>query len=808
MPSLTAVCSLDGDRNRTASAVHADIVSTLQEALDMHSNCTYLLEVHRAIELLSTSVRQLCQCVQKPHPWALHDVVDEEEGVDAWIDDIKNDRTREIGTHEDDILEMDPVELEPISLNEHIDSLWRRWLVWRTLSVNETTGLYASNTGLSQLLSDLQLLGGFGATLPSYAEMTELLQHCSGENANMEHLRVDDDLTKASPTTLASFTVYARPELLTQLFRLIDALKDSTGRFKELSLRLWKHMFEPWLERVPYTSGSSKSDKDWPVLRTAYFDLGSTPIVNVEDCGTDEHQQPQPQLLPAWRLELVAPTSSVDENANFIIDSCGQLVSTFQGLFTHVFSLRTPNSRSMNIAREPPIDTCFDEQLVAKLIEGRFAVVLPSAKECRSVNFLAPVTQAVFGLAVTGKETGFFTGAVSDEDLRGDSLDERTADGGSTMLFRWIHDLSRLTEKRRCNEILSKVRSLLADVELFRSTELVGTEQCPKADSQNDSGQLTFTVDDVEALPDDQEMQAYEHIAIAIAETPEGKNTTHKLPTLTQILESNMNRKYLARFLDLGHFHFPLCKISKAIPSFMELIQSILVEAESYLSRSTPRDTHEKVELDATSRADSVALAAAVIELVPRMIMSYTSLVPCLHATELEKDLYLASLYHNNCMFLAHECLTLGELRLYPLLAQLQSGNESTTAITHEQSLERLAAVSTCILVPQLRTAGTNMLLRHLRRIREQLMEELSKAARGFRLVGLVSRRVPELSRLRGILDVLTASSLVSIENLLWNNGNGPLATEARLKASELCALIEAIYSHSPIRDKFVSKLR
>ncbi|KAF8561946.1 hypothetical protein P879_07381 [Paragonimus westermani] len=98
-------------------------------------------------------------------------------------------------------------------------------------------------------------------------------------------------------------------------------------------------------------------------------------------------------------------------------------------------------------------------------------------------------------------------------------------------------------------------------------------------------------------------------------------------------------------------------------------------------------------------------------------------------------DLYLASLYHNNCMFLAHECLTLGELRLYPLLARLQSGSESTTAITHEQSLERLAAVSTCILVPHLRTAGTNMLLRHLRRIREQLMEELSKAARGFRVI-------------------------------------------------------------------------
>ncbi|KAF5403194.1 ATP-dependent RNA helicase DDX55/SPB4 [Paragonimus heterotremus] len=742
--------------------------------------------------------------------------------------------------------------------------------------------------------------------------MTELLQHFTDENASMGHLLVDDDLTKASPAVLASFTVYARPELLTQLFCLVDALKDSAGRFKELSTRLWKHMFEPWLERVPYTSGSSKSDKEWPVLRTTYFDLGSTSSVDAEDCGTDEHQQPQPQLLPGWRLELVAPTSSVDENANFITDSCDQLVSTFQGLFTHVFSLRTPNIRSTNIVREPPIDTCFDEQLVAKLIEGRFAVVLPSAKQCRSVNFLAPVTQAVFGLAVRGKETGFFTGAASDEDLREDSSDERTIDGGSTLLFRWIHDLSRLTEKRRCNEILSKVRSLLADAELFRSTELVGTKKCPKADSQNNSGQLMFADDDVEALPDDQEMQAYEHIAIAVADTPDGKRTTHKLPTLTQILESNTNRKYLARFLDLGHFHFPLCKISKAIPSFMELIQSILVEAESYMSRSAPRDAHEKVELDATSRTDSLALAAAVVELVPRMIMSYTSLVPCLHATELEKDLYLASLYHNNCMFLAHECLTLGELRLYPLLARLQSGNESTTAVTHEQSLERLAAVSTCILVPHLRTAGTNMLLRHLRRIREQLMEELSQAARGFRdlhvlenkhrttqamhacfdvlrttstglwplpitvyyrcmgvlcnnvcteltcsilqlidlttpdcdvlveilkeveveisqyfdpqlsqqhsndpettkgelFVGLLDRRVPELSRLRGILDVLTASSLVAIENLLWDNGNGPLAVEAHLKASELCALIEAIYSHSPMRDKFISKLR
>lgn len=59
-------------------------------------------------------------------------------------------------------------------------------------------------------------------------------------------------------------------------------------------------------------------------------------------------------------------------------------------------------------------------------------------------------------------------------------------------------------------------------------------------------------------------------------------------------------------------------------------------------------------------------------------------------------------------MYLAHECLTLGRARLFPL-AELVMRDED-----EKDALPQLAAISTTSLVVQLRQAATSALLKHL----------------------------------------------------------------------------------------------
>ncbi|VDP68047.1 unnamed protein product, partial [Schistosoma curassoni] len=94
-------------------------------------------------------------------------------------------------------------------------------------------------------------------------------------------------------------------------------------------------------------------------------------------------------------------------------------------------------------------------------------------------------------------------------------------------------------------------------------------------------------------------------------------------------------------------------------------------------------------------------------------------------------------LYYNDCMYLAHECLTLGERGLYKFVQQfldlgydIMTNTLNNTTVTSNESntfnnlniLERSASLSTCILVPHLRQSGVNNLLDHLRRERQFLL--------------------------------------------------------------------------------------
>ncbi|CAH8656367.1 unnamed protein product [Dicrocoelium dendriticum] len=776
VPSLTTAHppSADGDSIQPLPKAHAEVVSTLCEAVDMYNNCKYLLAVHRSIEQLSSSVRQLCQCVRKPKLWepapddqdwmaddelaSLNDTADNCVGTsyqhetDPFHFEIDEDSYKlctnavVLSLGEVESLMNQPTKFSKdttlvlhgfrqalrdlkIRLNEHIDLLWRHWFVWHT----RTREALQNNppSSLSRLLLDLRLINGVlpGSTLPSATEAMELLAHPVDK-------WIPTDVGPFHPSPLlASLTVYAKPELLAQLFRLVDALGDFSGRFHDFVGRLWKHIFEPWLEKAQCVSGSLKFEKGWPTLRSTY--LGSDATGSSDFDEGDDVAIHYPRLLPAWRLELVVPEAATDEDDGLILSSCSQLASAFQDLFTNVLSLRPSSNKQSSISSALIMEHSdyFDGVLARRLIEGRFYSVLPSAKQCRSTAFLASVTQAVYSLAMTGKETGFLSGELS-ENLPVDNVQ-----GGAALLLRWIHSLPQVAEKRRTNEILSRVRNLFADTNLFRFTLLAGTASCTKPDLGVGSLQLP---DDDELT--DEELCAYEQQSADMHDSPD-----RLLPSLSRLLQSKANREDLSRYLDMGHFHFPLCKISKVVTALMDVINELLVEAQTYIDHLTA--DQDAMEHDTTRRATTIKLATGIIELVPRLIMSYTSIVPTVHH-QLEKDLYLAALYHNNCTFLAHECLTLGETRLNPLIQKIPPDDENDK----QRALERLASVSTCVLVTHLRTAGIEVLLRHLHRYREQITEEV-KRTRGLRDLSLPNNRQRRTESLRACLDLLRSVS-------------------------------------------------
>ncbi|CAL8072928.1 unnamed protein product [Calicophoron daubneyi] len=979
VPELTNFRSVtrEGDDNRSlsASSFHTEMLAQLEEALDMHENCAYLLRLHRALVRLERTVSQLCICTKLTGPLEFTASMEDDFYWDEEGDDhgeaARTTSNESLGSENLDIDEdfyricTDDVvaaleESEMLftqntkfnkdnvvvfqgfrrtlmrcrrRLAEYVNHFWRQWIVLKSASQP-----YSFLTPTGDPKEDPQWI--FNVTQPTLSEVTKGIQEMCKPTGMGTYSSTDDGLPVLSdlkrPSVLASLTVYAKPELLTQLFRVVAALKESKSRFDELSRQIWKLLFKPWLETAHCTSGS-EDERDWPVFRSQLFSDGGKVDEDRNASQAEERKQngEEPSLLPAWRLELVAPAAVSDSEDTLIEDSCRQLASALQKLYTYLYGLpvsRNPKS-SGNESTKKSSDTddrrvidftvkastgradYFDDLLAAGMIDGRFAHGLPSVRKCSTAEFLAPVTQAVYRLVSEGTTTGFLIDRMGD--TKSSSVgDQPLITGGAQMILRWLHRLSTLNQTRRTDEILGQVRELFADKELFITTQPAGDSECYKPATC--TGELQLNENDY--LLDDAEMDQI----CDQTNSPESQGSDQPevgadyfIPSLTRLLSSKANDADLARFLDLGHFHFPTCKISKTIPKFLEIITKIIAEANSCIDSQSERlqkisdqtvtGCGEHFDADAV-RSGMLAMAESLIELVPRLFLLFTSLIPVMHACSIENDLHFSTLYCNDCMFLAHECLTLGELQLLPLATKVSNlrpppeteGTSTKQPITTEALLERSSSMSTCILVPHLRNVGTNCLLTHLRRIRDSLLECLRKT-RGFRDAGLaenrvccsnsvhqccsllrstseglsplpavvysrcmgvlcnqvcseivsnvlglidltqadtevlldlfqeidttitslfevddgaklslaelISRRVPQLLRLKGIKEVLGASTMAVIEKSLWNGGNGPLALDAHLTAAELRNLIKAVYSQSAARDQLLRSI-
>ncbi|CAH8867267.1 unnamed protein product [Trichobilharzia szidati] len=324
----------DDKRVSSASAFHEEAFNQLQELLDMHTNCSYLLKLHQTLIDLEDSINKLiCEC----------SIVGEKENWEKILNvkELKGDckaNNLEVEENYKDINEavcsscVDDV-VHYLELAEHlfaeqtkfnkdaalvfqsmlhalirckdrlaqfVDELWCRWIILELPSKQKDVTPF-SNVSIpypssihEQVESNDFFSFSFNACLPSVAQMEKALNNPNSLFDSIFYRlssdNDDDDVPATSPlcgksSVLASLKILAKPGLICQLLRIIEALKESKTRIYELFNQIWTYIFKPWLKKVPCVSGS---EMGWPELKTqpSIYHIALTVCIGLRDIDT------------------------------------------------------------------------------------------------------------------------------------------------------------------------------------------------------------------------------------------------------------------------------------------------------------------------------------------------------------------------------------------------------------------------------------------------------------------------------------------------------------------------------------------
>ncbi|CAH8624697.1 unnamed protein product [Schistosoma margrebowiei] len=833
IPQLKSVhFDLNEGDNRVSSVsnIHQNAVSQLQELLDMHDNCSYLLELHQAINSFESSVNQLL------HQCSRRSVDDKKKKLEDTV--VKSPKDSEIDSELDDkCVEVDEetyrlcVDSVVTSLEEsehllakhkkfnkdvvlifqscqqtftrcknrltqHVDDLWRRWIILEVPSKHQNVSskfnvnnIYPSIRGQLQSNDFFSFL--FDDCIPSPTDMCKFLRQPSYTSDSVFYEVSDHDVpttqSYGESTILASLKILAKPELISQLLRILEALKESKSRILQLGNQIWTYIFKPWLKKVPCVSGPNVG---WGKLKCQIIEqsvnIESDHELFIKEIGLETTDNDCVHMTQYLRLTLIAPTTPPpntitnpnennhnhnhddeddddDDDDDLISSSCNQLIKVFQELYTYLFGLQaiqSDNKRFIDIIVNNNIDGntgMFNNELVKDLINGRFTVGLPSVEKLHKSEIIAILTQVVLQLISIGRNTGFLTDDINHLHNDDDHDDHNKIDlfnvssiGGATKLNLWIDSLSILKHKRSANAILEELRELLSNRQLFYS--MCSTNSLIKICEKNTTTTTTnFTTkhnnnnNTDEGIYEEDDLILDDFIENDTIELEYSNKINKNDQILSKLLKSKGNLDNISHHLDLGQFDFPDCMVSETVNLVMKQIYKILHDCESYLEpiiNEVSQSLNDTPSTLNSKKFNTIAFVEFIIKLIPRLIMLFTSLVPTLHADVFQGDLRFAVLYYNDCMYLAHECLTLGERGLYKFVQQfldlgydIMTNTLNNTIITSDESntfnnlniLERSASLSTCILVPHLRQSGINNLLDHLRRERQFLLRCVEK---------------------------------------------------------------------------------
>ncbi|XP_067910159.1 centromere/kinetochore protein zw10 homolog isoform X2 [Heterodontus francisci] len=177
-------------------------------------------------------------------------------------------------------------------------------------------------------------------------------------------------------------------------------------------------------------------------------------------------------------------------------------------------------------------------------------------------------------------------------------------------------------------------------------------------------------------------------ISIPKLPCPESSNRA-KMAKTSNIALSDMVNLGSGKQLSHRTLCVPTCRISESVQKLVELAYRTLSEATS----ATPE------------------CAVQLFYTVRNMFHLFYDVVPTYHKETLQKLPQLAAIHHNNCMYIAHHLITLGNQFQCSLPSPLCNG-----------------AATFVDFVPSFRRLGTECFLAQLRAQRDELLERLSNA--------------------------------------------------------------------------------
>ncbi|BHF69498.1 Centromere/kinetochore protein zw10 [Sparganum proliferum] len=658
------------------SELHAAAVEKLQEMLELQASCQYLLDVHTALGRLEDRTACLFRRVGCFARTACS------TKVASLYEELKKGSESFVGA---DGVEAGGGDENLLGMGEHYENF-----------DCEVTLVAASLLEVEELLSK-----------PSYFNKSEVTVFQNFERAfASQKTRLHDFLRSQwqrivrfstdSPSSdlpvalefnqqwvVCSLEVSGRTTEIETILRLAGGLKETKALVEKLCLDVWNRIFLPWLE----------SQKTQESSTTGCLQLRTSGAGNDADDDANGRSH-------VWRLSLVTIKPDIewsDKSPKIIEDACSTMIEALTGLSQHLFGLTVADSAGSRI-----VDFCrplgiFNDCLAAHLLDDLLLTHLPVSPEtfaskdfsgaaaaattARLSQFISQVSAAVNGLLDTAKRLGF--------------MQSEAPDAASSSLTSFVEHMETFIAAQGRYLLYTSVLDMLSKVENFYTLHKVGASK------------------QIEPLSAEDEEE-------------EGRS-----------LEDIIEQEELAELFSAVNLEFPACSVSEAAVSLLARVTQIIDHAEALLDLSLDDSNAKKGNTDVNPTKPESApldLVRSLLSLVPRLIFLYVHSVPALHSNRLKSDFNFLAAYYDDCIYLAHECLTLGKLRLYPLAEKVLMATETADAEGHDKDfpLSFLASVSTIQLVSQLREAGTSALLERLREQRSSI-EEQFKLSRGLR---------------------------------------------------------------------------
>ena len=245
-------------------------------------------------------------------------------------------------------------------------------------------------------------------------------------------------------------------------------------------------------------------------------------------------------------------------------------------------------------------------------------------------------------------------------------------DSNDTAILDYTSNIETTFANKRCQNVLAKARNIMKE-DLHLSTHVEPPNHKEIEKSVDQTVKTEMGIDLEKLLAEDSQIDV------------DGDELSLPLPVGMSLPSA------------VGLFVLPKCHVSNSVFKLMQLVEETLEEG-----------TRPGVE---------VFYAARLLSTARNIFEMYQDVLPIAHRDTLANFPQASALAYNNCMYLAHQCLTIGQ-------TVLSNGKKLPPPLNAR-------AVTLADLVPRLRRCGVELFLQQMRRQRDQLRTILRDSSAG-----------------------------------------------------------------------------